>query len=103
MYLLNLRASAIQGSGIRRDSTTCASCFVSTDSVVLGLEQVRARLLAAGWRVGEIDTLRRVRRSEFMDDAQALQLFDLALTAGCAFAVRMWNARVGWSKPSNDR
>ena len=103
MYFLNLRAGAIRGSGIRRDSTAFASCFVNTDSVVLGVEQVRARLLAAGWSVREIDKVRRVRRSDFMDDAQALQLFDLAVAAGCAFAVRMWNARVGWSKPSNDR
>src|SRR4051794_2395357 len=99
MYFLNLRANAIRGSGIRRDTTALASCFVNTDSVVLGLEQVRARLLAAGWRVREIDKVRRVRRSDYMHDAQALQLFDLAVAAGYAFALRMWNARVGWSKP----
>jgi hypothetical protein len=91
MYFIKLRALPIGAEAALEPRANIAACFVNTESAVIAITRVRARLRAADWDAGEVLEIRQVRRSSCMEDPEMLQHFDLALTAGISIRLYTWS------------
>jgi hypothetical protein len=91
MFFVRLRAMPIGADAALEPRANIAACFVDTQSALIAIARVRARLRAANWDAGEVLEIRQVRRSSCMEDPEMLQLFDLALAAGISVRLYTWS------------
>ena len=102
MYFVQFRVEQRSQYGLPRLEKATAWCWVHTSSPVLAEARARRHLARTGFDVEEVTEIRAVRRSEFVEDSEALRQFDRAMAAS-SVAVQihggMWARRDDPTRP----